>query len=174
MGGARSPISAPAAGCRGSCWPRRCPTRHVALVESQQRKCAFLDEGGCRDGLTNADVVCARAEEWSAAFGTCDVVTARALAAPAVLQRVRRARCSARARARRLERAVDDARGGERRPPRPRVLGLALETVRSVAPYRGSERRSLHVLRKIAPTPSHISAAARHGRKAAARDGKSR
>jgi hypothetical protein len=32
-------------------------------------------------------------------------------------------------------------------------LGLAAEPVRSVVPFAGSERRTLHVLRKIGPTP---------------------
>jgi 16S rRNA (guanine527-N7)-methyltransferase len=34
-------------------------------------------------------------------------------------------------------------------------LGLRLEPVRSVVPFPGSERRTLHVLRKVAPTPSN-------------------
>jgi 16S rRNA (guanine527-N7)-methyltransferase len=33
-------------------------------------------------------------------------------------------------------------------------LGLAAEPVRSVQPFPGSERRTLHVLRKVAPTPA--------------------
>ena len=33
------------------------------------------------------------------------------------------------------------------------ALGLEREAVRAVEPYAGSERRTLHVFRKVAPTP---------------------
>ena len=39
------------------------------------------------------------------------------------------------------------------------------EEVRAVKPYRGSERRTLHVFRKVAPTPGRLPAATRDGRK---------
>ena len=103
-------------------------------------------------GLTNADVVCARAEEWADGFGTCDVVTARALAALPVLAEyaaplLREGGVLVAWKGQVDEReAADGAAAAE-------LLGLAIETARSVAPYPGSERRSLHVLRKIAPTP---------------------
>jgi 16S rRNA (guanine527-N7)-methyltransferase len=35
-------------------------------------------------------------------------------------------------------------------------LGLAVEQVRPVAPYRGADHRHLHVLRKVAPTPDRF------------------
>jgi 16S rRNA (guanine527-N7)-methyltransferase len=128
------------------------PDTRVALVESQRRKCAFLDAAVAAMGVTNADVVCARAEEWEAGLGACDVVTARALAGMPVL----------------IEYAAPllreggvlvawkgqvDAREEADGVAAAQFLGLAPEAVRSVAPYAGSERRTLHVLRKIAPTP---------------------
>lgn len=128
------------------------PDTTVALVESQQRKCAFLDGAVAAMGLTNAEVVCARAEAWADGLGTCDVVTARALAALPVLAeyaapllREGGVLVAWKGHVDAVE-AADGAAAAER-------LGLAVETVRSVAPYPGSERRSLHVLRKIAPTP---------------------
>jgi 16S rRNA (guanine527-N7)-methyltransferase len=129
------------------------PDTRVALVESQRRKCAFLEAAVEAMGLTNADVVCARAEEWEAGLGACDVVTARAVGALPVL----------------IEYAAPllreggvlvawkghvDAREEADGAAAAQVLGLAPAAVRSVAPYAGSERRTLHVLRKIAPTPS--------------------
>lgn len=128
------------------------PDTRVALVESQRRKCAFLETAVAAMGLTNAEVVSARAEEWEAGLGACDVVTARAVAALPVL----------------IEYAAPllreggvlvawkgqvDAREAADGAAAAQLLGLAPEAVRSVAPYAGSERRTLHVLRKIAPTP---------------------
>ena len=49
--------------------------------------------------------------------------------------------------------AIDDDGGRGRRRGRASTSGLAPEPVRSVVPFAGSERRTLHVLRKIAPTP---------------------
>jgi hypothetical protein len=51
------------------------------------------------------------------------------------------------------------------------ALGLEREEVRPVEPYEGSERRTLHVLRKIAPTPARLPTAPRHGCEAAAPSG---
>jgi 16S rRNA (guanine527-N7)-methyltransferase len=36
------------------------------------------------------------------------------------------------------------------------VLGLEVGEVRAVAPYPAAERRTLHVFRKIAPTPERF------------------
>jgi 16S rRNA (guanine527-N7)-methyltransferase len=129
------------------------PDTRVALVESQRRKCAFLEAAVEAMGLTNAEVVCARAEEWEAGLGACDVVTARALAALPVL--IEYAAPLLR------EGGVLVAWKGQVDAPEEadgaaaaQFLGLAPEAVRSVVPYAGSERRTLHVLRKIAPTPA--------------------
>ncbi len=45
-----------------------------------------------------------------------------------------------------------------RRPARPRraELGLEVGEVRRVSPYPEAERRTLHVFRKIAPTPERF------------------
>ena len=58
------------------------PDARVHLVESVGRKGEWLRRAAEFAGLTNVEVVVARAEEWSA---TCDVVTARALAPLPVL-----------------------------------------------------------------------------------------
>jgi 16S rRNA (guanine527-N7)-methyltransferase len=56
------------------------PAASVALVESNGRKCAFLERAAATCGLENVQVVHARAEEWRDGLGRCDLVTARALA----------------------------------------------------------------------------------------------
>ena len=48
--------------------------------------------------------------------------------------------------------AVDDTEAADAAAAA-RHLGLAPEQVRAVVPFPGSERRTLHVLRKTAPTP---------------------
>ncbi len=59
------------------------PDARVQLVESQRRKCEFLQRAVEALGLTNAEVVCARVEELPQR--SCDAVTARALASLPVL-----------------------------------------------------------------------------------------
>jgi 16S rRNA (guanine527-N7)-methyltransferase len=61
------------------------PDARVALVESVGRKCAWLEHAVEVMGLTNAEVVHARAEEWPDGLGAHDLVTARALASLNVL-----------------------------------------------------------------------------------------
>src|ERR1700730_12567942 len=63
------------------------PASEFWLVDSQGRKCAFMNEVIAEVGVGNARVVCARAEQWEAGSGQHDVVTARAIAAqPVVLE----------------------------------------------------------------------------------------
>ena len=61
------------------------PGARVALVESAERRCAFLRRAVRAAGLDNAEVVHARAEQWAAGAGAQDLVTARALATLPVL-----------------------------------------------------------------------------------------
>ncbi len=131
------------------------PEGDVALVESNARKCAFIAAAATAAGVANARAVPERAESWIAGLGSCDVVTARALAPLAVL----------------AEYAVpllrDDgvliAWKGRRDAAEERdaqaaaaLLGLAYEAIHAVAPYPTAEHRHLHVLRKVAPTPSRF------------------
>jgi 16S rRNA (guanine527-N7)-methyltransferase len=63
------------------------PGARVALVESVERKCAFLRGAAGALGLSNVEVVHARAETWPEGLGAHDLVTARALAPlPVVLE----------------------------------------------------------------------------------------
>jgi len=129
------------------------PRARVVLVESVGRKCEFLRSAVATMGLDNVEVVWRRAEEWREGIGRCDVVCARALAALPVL-------CEYAAPLLREggvlvawkgavvdDEAADAAAAAEH-------LGLTVEPVRAVSPFPESERRTLHVVRKIAPTPA--------------------
>jgi 16S rRNA (guanine527-N7)-methyltransferase len=131
------------------------PYVEVSLVESQRRKCEFLERACTAAGVENACVVCVRAEEWDGGISSNDVIVARALAPqPVVLEyaapllnpggtlidwRGRRdtdgethARCAA------------------------EVLGMRLREIRHVEPYEGALHRHLHVFEKVAETPSRF------------------
>lgn len=128
------------------------PETGVALVESNSRKCAWIEATAERLGLANARVVCARAEAWEEGLGACDVVCARALAALPVLCEYAAPLLRERGVLVAWKGAVDareDADGLHAAA----VLGLEREEVRAVEPYPGSERRTLHVFRKLASTP---------------------
>lgn len=131
------------------------PQATIALVESNARKCAFIQAAADAAGAANARVVAARAESWEAGIGTCDVVTARALAPLAVIAEyaaplLRDGGALVAWKGRR-----DDAE--ERAAAAAAVeLGLVPEEVRPVVPYAGAEHRHLHLLRKVAPTPDRF------------------
>ena len=128
------------------------PHAEVALVESNGRKCAFLERAVDAAEITNAHVVHARAEEWEDGIGRCDLVTARALAAPAVVVEYA-------APLLRIGGVVVVWRG--RRDPQAETagaraaaeLGLQVDGPVRVRPYAGAEHRYLHVMTKLAPTP---------------------
>lgn len=131
------------------------PGARVALVESIARKCVFISAAAQAAGLTNVDVVAERAEAWEQGMGQVDVVTARALAPLGVLAEYAAPLLR--------EGGALVAWKGRRDADEERVaaaaaelLGLVIEEVRPVAPYRGADHRHLHVLRKVAPTPSRF------------------
>ena len=126
------------------------PEAEVVLVESVGKKCAWMERTIEALGLRNARVACTRAEQLGEA--PFDVVTARALGSLAVL-------CEYAAPLLReggvlvaWKGAIDQAEEADALAAA-RVLGLEYESVLSVEPYRGSEHRTLHVFRKLAPTP---------------------
>ena len=127
------------------------PDAEVVLVESVGKKCAWLERTVEALGLENVRVVCARAEELAEA--PFDVVTARALGALPVL-------CEYAAPLLReggslvAWKGAVDAREEADGLHAAAALGLERAEVRAVVPYRGSERRTLHVFRKVAPTPA--------------------
>lgn len=128
------------------------PNAHVSLVESQRRKCEFLERACAAAGIENATVVWSRAEEWRDGAARNDVVVARALAPQAVVLEYAapllraggslvdwRGRRNAEAEAQ-AERAAE-------------VLGLRPEAIHRVAPFAGATDHHLHVFRKVSETP---------------------
>jgi 16S rRNA (guanine527-N7)-methyltransferase len=144
----------------GAGWPglalaAALPDASVALVESAIRHCRYLERAVAAGGLANASVVHARAEAWPEGIGVHDLVTARALAALPVL-------CEYAAPllmeggalvAWKGDVGAEEARAGAAAAAE---LGLEVGEVRGVQPYPAAERRTLHVFRKVAPTPERF------------------
>jgi 16S rRNA (guanine527-N7)-methyltransferase len=131
------------------------PEARVSLVESAVRHCRYLERAVAAGRLENAVVVHARAEEWAGGIGTQDVVTARALAALPVL-------CEYAAPllvdggvlvAWKGAVPAEEAAAGAAAAA---VVGLEPGEVVAVDPYPAAERRTLHVFRKVAPTPERF------------------
>jgi 16S rRNA (guanine527-N7)-methyltransferase len=128
------------------------PASKVKLIESQARKCAFIERMELVAGIENAEAVCARVEEWPGGIGAYDVVLARAVAAqPIVLEyaapllRLGGALVDWRGR-RDLEEERAAAEAAEQ-------LGLGRESIRRVEPYEGVRDHHLHVYVKARETP---------------------
>lgn len=129
------------------------PASEVVLLESQVRKCAFIERVREVAEVENARVVRSRVEEWQEGLGSSDVVTARALAAqPVVLEYA--------APLLRLGGALIDWRGrrdaGEEAAAAlaAEELGLHLTDIRHVEPYEGARDHHLHVYEKVRETPA--------------------
>jgi 16S rRNA (guanine527-N7)-methyltransferase len=131
------------------------PRSEVKLVESQARKCMFIERVKAVAGIENAEVVCARVEEWPEGVGVHDVVLARAVASqPIVLEYA--------APLLRLGGALVDWRG-QRDPEEERaaieaaeLLGLRRESIRRVEPFEGVRDHHLHVYLKARETPDRF------------------
>lgn len=131
------------------------PQCEVKLVESQKRKCAFIERMASSASLGNAEVVCMRVEEWSEGAGVNDLVSARAVAAqPIVLEYA--------APLLRLGGVVVDWRG--KRDPGEEslacdvagLLGLRRDSIQRVEPYEGVRDHYLHVFTKVRETPARF------------------
>jgi len=140
------------------------PGCEVRLVDSQRRKCAFLESVLERLRIENAAVVCARAEEWADGQSDNDVVVARAMGPqPVVLEYA--------APLLRLGGTLVDWRGRrvpeeERRAARAAEdLGLQPMGVERVEPFEGARDRHLHVFVKVHETPPRFPRRAGMARK---------
>ncbi len=140
------------------------PDAAVRLIESQRRKCEFL-ESVCVDAeIENASVVWARAEEWREGLAGNDAVAARAVAAqPVVLEYaaplLRLGGTLVDWRGRRVEGEEDAAlRAADE-------LGLRRTEVRAVAPFEGATDHHLHLYLKVRDTPERFPRRAGMARK---------
>jgi 16S rRNA (guanine527-N7)-methyltransferase len=131
------------------------PEAGVSLIESQRRKCEFLERLCATAEIENVQVVCSRAEEWREGASSRDLVVARALAPqPVVLEYaaplLRMGGTMVDWRGRR-EQAAEKA--GERAAA---LLGLELVEIRRVIPFEGATDRHLHVFVKTGETPARF------------------
>jgi 16S rRNA (guanine527-N7)-methyltransferase len=144
----------------GAGWPglalaAALPESRVALLESAIRHCRYLERAVAAGALVNAEVVHVRAEDWPAGIGAHDLVTARALAALPVL-------CEYAAPLladggllvawKGLVEPAEAAAGSAAAA----IVGLERVEVRAVDPYPEADGRTLHVFRKVAPTPARF------------------
>lgn len=140
------------------------PAAEVWLVESQARKCGFIESVVASSGITNVEVVCARVEQWPQGVSNNDLVVVRAVASqPVVLEYA--------APLLRLGGALVDWRG-RRDPEEERLaivaaelLGLQLESIQRVEPYEGVRDHHLHVFLKVEETPERFPRRAGMARK---------
>jgi 16S rRNA (guanine527-N7)-methyltransferase len=131
------------------------PEAEVSLIESQRRKCEFLERTSAAAAIRNTRVVCSRAEAWSDGLSRNDIVVARALAPQAVVLEYA-------APLLRIGGALVDWRG--RRDPAAeagaeraaQALGLHRQEVRHVVPFEGATDRHLHVFAKLEQTPARF------------------
>jgi 16S rRNA (guanine527-N7)-methyltransferase len=128
------------------------PSLQVTLVESSGRKADFIRATAERMGLTNVDVVTARAEEWPEGIGEFDTVTARALALLPVLCEYAAPLLRPGGRLVCWKGAVDEAEARDGRHAAA-VLGLSEPEVVPVTPFRGSRSRTLWLFDKVTETP---------------------
>ena len=128
------------------------PACRVRLLESQRRKCAFLEDLLAAAAIQNGEVVCERAEQWHAGRERHDGASARALGTqPLVLEyaapllRVGGVLVDWRGR-RDAEEELAASRAGE-------LLGLERRGIIEVTPYPGATDLHLHVWAKRERTP---------------------
>ena len=131
------------------------PQCRFSLVESSERRAAFIAFAVARCQLPNVEVIHARAESWREGRGEFEIVTARALASsPVVLEYAAPLLAiGGRLIAWRGRRdAVDEAAATKAASE----LGLQLEEVRRVQPYPEAQHRFLHVWLKVTATPARF------------------
>lgn len=128
------------------------PQSVLFALESQRRKCAFVEASCAELGITNVRTICARAEEWEEGTGAHDLALARALAPQSVvleyaapLLRIGGTLIDWRGRRDGVEEEAASRAASE--------LGMELRELRRVEPYGGARDHHLHEYVKVAPTP---------------------
>jgi 16S rRNA (guanine527-N7)-methyltransferase len=133
------------------------PAAQVDLVESVERKCAFMRRAAEEAGISNARVVCERAETWAAGEGreTYAAVTARAVGRLATLAELASPLlCDGGVLiAWKGRRDPDEEAEASRAEPH---TAMRPETIRPVTPFPDSRNRHLHLLRKCGSTPANL------------------
>ncbi len=125
----------------------------VTLVESAQRKAAFIERAAATCEITNVEVLGLRAEEVH--LRDADVVTARALASLAVVAEYAAPllRVGGTLVAWRGRRDAEAELEGEKAAAE---LGLVVGDIVPARPYAGAEHRYLHLMSKVRETPARF------------------
>jgi 16S rRNA (guanine527-N7)-methyltransferase len=140
------------------------PGSEVVLVDSQARKCAFIERVRRDAAIENARVMCARVEEWPEGLGAHDVALARALGPqPVVLEYA--------APLLKLGGSLVDWRGSRDAAEEhacalaAEQLGMERRAIRRVEPFHGARDHHLHVYVKLRETPDRFPRRAGRARK---------
>jgi 16S rRNA (guanine527-N7)-methyltransferase len=140
------------------------PACEIALLESQARKCRYIERVLLAAGIENARAVCARAEDWPEGIGAHDLALARALAPQPValeyaapLLRLGGTLVDWRGRRDPLEEDAAVAAASE--------LGLERVAIQRVQPYEGARDHHLHIYLKARETPERFPRRAGMARK---------
>jgi 16S rRNA (guanine527-N7)-methyltransferase len=145
------------AGLPGLVLANALPQARFDLIESVSRKCEFLREAIRRMGLSNAEVVCRRSEDWARGAGreAYEAVTARAIGSLPTLAELSSPLLR--------EGGVLVAWKGARSPEEEAAAARAADRVamepleiRTVRPFPESRDRHIHLLRKNGPTPNGL------------------
>jgi len=129
------------------------PATEVVLVESVQRKAAFIRGAAAALELANVRVEAARAEAWPAGLGACDVVTARALGPLGVLLEYA-APLLRRGGKLVAWKAAPDAVELADAAAAAQLLGMGEPAGHAVTPFPGAGERRLYVSSKVMDTPA--------------------
>jgi 16S rRNA (guanine527-N7)-methyltransferase len=141
----------------GAGWPgfalaAALPGARVVLVESAIRHCRYLERAAADAAFENVEVVHARAEAWPAGIGAHDLVTARALASLPVLCEYAAPLLADGGTLVAWKGTVPDHEAADGLAAAAE-LGLDAVEVRAVTPFAAARDHTLHVFRKVAPTP---------------------
>jgi 16S rRNA (guanine527-N7)-methyltransferase len=128
------------------------PGAEIRLIESQRRRCQFLERLCAAAEIENVRVIWARVEEWREGLSANDAVVARALAPQSVVLEyaaplLRLGGTLVDWRGRRVSEDEQAAQSAARE------LGLRLSEIRRVEPFEGARDRHLHVYLKVGDTP---------------------
>jgi 16S rRNA (guanine527-N7)-methyltransferase len=140
------------------------PGAEVRLIESQRRRCEFLERLCAVAEIENVRVVWARAEEWSEGLSANDAVVARALASQSTVLEyaaplLRSGGTLVDWRGRRVSEDESSALRAAQE------LGLRLSEIRRVEPFEGARDHHLHVYLKVRDTPERFPRRAGMARK---------
>ena len=137
------------------------PNARVDLIEATARKCEFIGRAIRAAALSNARVVCRRAEEWAGADppaggrAAYEAVTARAVGRLATLAELASPLLADSGVLVAWKGRRDDDEEAEMDRAAGRVA-MEVEDVRWVGPYAGSRNRHIYVMRKTGPTPRQL------------------